>query len=314
MPDVQPARETGSVIPTPIGLLSGGWGFERYENLAAACSIGQTLASYGHQLTTLDLTRPSDLSRLWQSPFLGVPFYFMAVTEELLVHPLLEAAKIGYSGSPAPATAIFYDKWTAGQILTSSGVAVPRTQLLRTGFVAQRALTQDFPKIVKPRRGGASVGVSLIASGEQLAIALKGLAEIDDWALVQDVVAGIEYTSFFLNSHVLGCLEVGGVGEFWTHEQKRLNSRTFTPCRELSIIDEFERVGQVLSRYGVQSLSRVDAIASPKGLIVLDVNTQPYLGATPGGSVQALCDMTGLTHYELLQLIYKANDGGRNSL
>lgn len=311
----RPAAVPTAVIPETVGLLTGGWGFERDESLSAAKSVEETLTMRGHQVNVLDLTRPRDLPLVVQPPFCEVPFCFLTTTEELLVHPLLEAAGVRYGSSPAPVTAALYDKWIAQSVLASHGIGVPPTELVHTAGTVSQPSAAAYPLIVKPRRGGSSVGVSLVAKSDEYADGVAGVAEIDEWALVQAMVPGTEYTAFLLTSRVLGCLRVTGDGRPWLREEKQHNSRVFAQCQEPAVLDAFARVGEVLAMTGVRGLSRVDAIMSADaGLVVLDVNTQPYLGAGRGSSVWALCGSIGLTHYEFLQQIYLVDHTAELSL
>jgi hypothetical protein len=142
--------------------------------------------------------------------------------------------------------------------------------------------------------------------------ALARLSRIDEWALVQEWMEGVEHTAFLMDARVLGCFALSGQDGVWTHEQKRANTIRFTPSTAQEVTSGFERVGRVLAQHGVRNLSRVDAIWDSEELTVLDVNTQPYLGSSPGSTVRALCDFADVTHYDLLRFMYATEKFGRN--
>ncbi len=81
------------------------------------------------------------------------------------------------------------DKFDTAQALSDAGLRAPETQLLHAG-VAWR----DFPCIVKPRVGRGSRGVSVVENAEALAGQANSLRELASGYVVQELIAGQEYS------------------------------------------------------------------------------------------------------------------------
>jgi D-alanine-D-alanine ligase len=74
---------------------------------------------------------------------------------------LLDELCIPYTGSPAIGIMASIDKATSKQAVRSVGFPVPPFVVLPVGATRMPRRTLDFPVIVKPRFGGASVGLTL---------------------------------------------------------------------------------------------------------------------------------------------------------
>ena len=292
-------------IPREVGLLVGGWGFEREENLHAGASTSETLRRAGHNVVAIDLDSPESLRQLHEHPFRDCRFAFLCITEELPIQFILDAIGIRYTGSSGGIAAAYYDKWVAQQILRSHGVLVPHTHLVPTrsdtppnGF--------EFPAIVKPRSAGASAGMHVVRGPAEWSVSVEAIRVLDRWALAQEFLIGEEFTTFFLDDEILGCIRVGSAQSVWSHGEKARNERRFEYCLERSILAIHAPIGSCAFLSGVRGLSRIDTRVVDGKAFVLDVNTSPYIGAGPGSSTATVCDLSGLTHYGLLQLMYRS--------
>src|SRR5690554_6556803 len=64
---------------------------------------------------------------------------------------------------------VTFDKWRTAQFLKRAGIGTPRTWLTLEGVLdALRAGEVQFPLVVKPRWGSASIGIEYVQNEEEL--------------------------------------------------------------------------------------------------------------------------------------------------
>lgn len=98
------------------------------------------------------------------------PFdYVIGLSEALLEHAATMRERYGIQGSRREETARFRDKTVMKELVAQAGLRVPRWASCRTEEQVLAAGEEfGYPVIVKPVRGAGSVGVSRIASAEEL--------------------------------------------------------------------------------------------------------------------------------------------------
>ena len=128
--------------------------------------------------------------------------------EDGTVQHLLEIMPLPHTGSSAAASALGMNKFISLRHLADHGLTVPRTLLFhRLGWQTDRAAVLqkiqwylEKPWVVKPNRGGSSIGVRIAKTPDELFHALEnGFAETSD-VIVQPFIAGREYTCAVLDS------------------------------------------------------------------------------------------------------------------
>ena len=205
---------------------------------------------------------------------------------------VLDLACVPYTGSGAHASALALNKPYCQAVLNAAGLPIARSVAVGPGGadLDQIIHTIGLPLVVKPARGGSSVGVTIVREREKLAEALELGLSVDDSVLVEQFVGGRELTC--------GVLEINGEptalpvteiippeGRFFDYESKYEPgmSREITPAdldKELS--RGIRRIArQAHLTLSCRGFSRVDFILSPTGkLVVLEVNTIPGMTAT----------------------------------
>jgi carbamoyl-phosphate synthase large subunit len=156
--------------------------------------------------------------------------------------------------SDEKAIKIAFDKWETIKFLESNGLKSPKT------FIdfeeAKNAITKgelNFPLVLKPRWGSASIGIDFPEDMEELELAYKlqtirlkrtilaeaSKEDIDHAILIQEKIPGKEYGMDVLND-----FEGNYVG---TYVRQKLQMRSGETDKAISVIDErFEKIGKII--------------------------------------------------------------------
>jgi D-alanine-D-alanine ligase len=226
--------------PLRIALLFGGPGMERDVSFASAKKVLAALRSRAHQVTAIDLSlgvlRDGDEQRVLGAT--AVPekipdarrrdgrefgvlndlrssdfdIVFLALHgspgEDGIVQAALDLKVMPYTGSSFSACARTYDKHSAKLRLRAAGVDTPEWLIVRRGGALDDLETIDFPAVVKPRREGSTIGISLANSVTELANAVAHARAYCDDVLIERYIAGREITVGVLNGKALALGEI----------------------------------------------------------------------------------------------------------
>lgn len=210
----------------------------------------------------------------------------------------LDLAGVPYTGSGAAASALAFDKPKCQAVFGAAGLPIaPSVSVsVERGGVggAERILNLvGLPCVVKPARGGSSVGITIVERESELAPALARAAEIDPEIMAERFIKGREFTC--------GVLELGGEevtlpvteiippdGRFFDYEAKYTAgvSHEVTPAEIApGLAVRIQTLARAAHRAaGCRGFSRVDFIADTAAASVeptiLEINTIPGMTAT----------------------------------
>lgn len=214
---------------------------------------------------------------------------------------LLEALDDMLSGSGVPflfdldAYDVSCSKNRSNEVMESAGVPLPG-----------RWPECGFPVVVKPSSQSGSVGVSVAFSQEDVDRGLEFIRSIGDEPVIQEFVHGPS-----VSIEVIG--DGAGARAFVTTEvvldskydckMVRCHPGILTPDQEA----EFRRVGRdVAVAIGLSALMDVEAILTPKGLRVLEIDAR-----IPSQTPAAIYIATGINLLEELVTTALGNPAGR---
>ena len=258
----------------------------------------------------------------------GIDVAFLALHgrygEDGTLQGLLDLLGIPYVGSGTLASALAMDKAMAKKVLAAEGLPVPTgTVVERASFrrdpagEARRAVAAAMPAIVKPVAQGSSVGLSVVATPGDMQAALDKALAHDTRALVEERLQGIEITVGLLGNRALQALPVveivprDGLFDYVSKYDPDL-TQEICPAR---IPEATAREAQALAvrahrALSCRGLSRTDMIVSPRGPVILEVNTLP--GMTVNSLLPKAARVAGIAFPELLdrlvQLALEAED------
>jgi D-alanine-D-alanine ligase len=324
-----------------IGVIAGGISSEREVSLSTGKGIHEALLSLGYRAEFIDFT--GDIKVMLDRMDIAFLALHGKYGEDGTMQGLLELLKIPYTGSGVLASAIAMDKIYSKKIFEFENIPTPPYIVFDLSNVEQMdepapkitekiipkisgkitdkiapkisekitdkiadkiARSIGYPIIVKPGRGGSSIGVTIVQSQEGLSQALKEASLQDGRVLIEKFIPGKQLTVSIIGMRpqALPIIEIRPKSGFYDYRSK------YTPgFTEYIVPAPIEKdLAQQVSSFAVKchkaldcsAISRVDFIHGNDGSInILEVNTIP--GMTPTSLVPKAADVCGIS-YELL--------------
>jgi D-alanine-D-alanine ligase len=212
--------------------------------------------------------------------------------EDGTVQAVLDYVGVPYTGSGAAACALAMDKRRAKVLAAAAGVPVPRGIALDRGALAAGTLGQTVretvgvPCVVKPNSQGSSVGLTVVASFEQLDGAAAKAFALDDTVLVESYIEGHEVTQGVLEGvPEVPLLEIrprSGLYDYY-HKYQTGSSEYLVPAPipDYTAAAMQESARRTVDALGLSVYARVDFRLDPDGNhFLLEANTLPGMTAT----------------------------------
>lgn len=298
--------------PSRIGVVMGGASAERDVSLSSGRAVAEALLEAGHDAVPVLLGEGIDPMQAIVDAEMDVAFLALhgRLGEDGCVQGMLEWLHIPYTGSSVLASALAMDKLKAKELFRLHNVPTPPYYTVDRASAAAdlNAIhgSFGFPVVVKPRREGSSLGLSLVHDPSELALAVEQALAYDDCVLVERHIAGREVHVGILGDRVLGAIEVAPSGGIYDYAAKYTPGMTdyFMPARlgaarYRGVLNLAERAAQSLDTEGAV---RVDLIVTEgQNEYVLEVNTLP--GMTPTSLLPKIAAAAGFDFTELCEAI-----------
>lgn len=290
-----------------VAVLFGGKSAEREVSLKSGNAVLQALQDAGVDAFGIDAG--DDLLQRLVSEKIDRAFIVLHGRggEDGSMQGLLECAGIPYTGSGILASALAMDKLRTKQVWQSLGLPTPRHAALASiADCAAAAAELGFPLIVKPAHEGSSIGMAKVATLDELIAAWQDASRYDAQVLVEQVIAGPEYTIAMLRGQVLPPIGLGTPHSFYDYDAKYLANDTQyrIPCgldaaKEAELKDLTARACEAV---GTQGWARADVMQDADGKFwLLEVNTVP--GMTDHSLVPMAARAAGLDFQQLVLAI-----------
>lgn len=235
--------------------------------------------------------------------------------EDGQIQRLLEARGIPFTGSGSRASRIGMDKELSKQAAARAGArCAPHVVLFPGAPTAPLLSAVGLPCIVKPVRGGSSVGVTLVRREADLAGAIELAASEDDAgrALVEGWVDGVEVTCGVLRlAGAVRTLPLIAIrpasGGLYDYHAKYLADDTAFECPARipdSAVSAIETVSSALySALELRGVARMDFIVrkADHAPVFLELNTLP--GFTSHSLVPRAAAVAGLRGLDVLRAV-----------
>jgi len=207
------------------------------------------------------------------------------------VQGMLELLGIPYTGSGVLASALAMNKIMSKKLFEREGIPTPRWVPLHECHRASAATTVleevGLPCVVKPACEGSTIGVTVVREAAELEAALGLAFQYGPEALAEQFIKGTELAGPVLGNddpQVLPLIEIVPAGGFYDYQAK------YTPGATEEIIParispaQAARARQLTlaahQALGCRGMSRVDMMAGPDEVYVLEVNSIPGLTET----------------------------------
>jgi D-alanine-D-alanine ligase len=298
-----------------VAVLKGGRSLERGVSLRSAARVEDALARLGHEVLALDVG--TDLVKRLIAGRPDVAFVVMHGVggEDGTAQELLEILGIPYTGPGAAACARCMDKDLAKHAIREAGLPTPdwfsfnQTAFRELGAAdALGRLEQSlgFPLVVKPSRGGSSLGVKFAGSAAEVPQALVSAFSYDDRVLLERFVGGRELAVSVLGGEALPVVEaIPAEGDRYDFEARYEVGRTrFVSPADLADEEARAVAEAALATYralGCSGFARVDLILDADGPWLLEANAIP--GLTDTSLLPQAAEAAGLSFEQLVERI-----------
>ncbi len=322
-----------------ITVLLGGTSAERDVSLSSGLRVVAALRQRGHAVTavdpasgmlddsTLERLLPAGVRREWPSgealarlrdhalgPALGMlpavreaDVVFNALHggdgENGTIQAILDSAGVRYTGSGALGSALAMDKDLSKTLFRAAGVGTP-DWLMAPVPAAHVEMTLGLPVIVKPSKQGSTVGLTLVKAREALPDAVALALQHDDEVMLEQYIAGREFTVGILGDRALPVGEIIPRNELYDYEAKytpgmarEVFPAPLSPAATAHVQEQAVRAFRALKLRGY---ARIDfRMAADGTFYCLEANTNPGLtdlslipqaAATEGIPFPELCE------------------------
>lgn len=297
-----------------IALVTGGYSSEAVISYKSAITIQKHIDTARYNLYRIDITpekwfhktsggeeilvNKDDFSLTLEGKRITFDAVFIGIHgtpgEDGKLQGYFDLLKIPYTSCDATTSAITFNKRYTVAIAGAAGFAVAKSIHLFRHSIEDKASQLDelnYPVFVKPNNGGSSIGMSKVASKVGLQDAIEKAFKEDDQVLIEEFVAGREFTIGVFKSKgkiiTLPFTEVMSQNDFFDFEAKyHGKSIEVTPAKCSDEIAEKVRTAAsgIYAVFNCRGIVRMDFIYNEK-------NQQPYLleiNTVPGQSDASL--------------------------
>ena len=281
-----------------VVVLAGGLSAERDVSIRSGRRVADALRGAGVDVAVLDVDAGLLATLAAEHPACVVPLLHGAPGEDGAIRDVLVALRLPFVGSGPAACRRAFDKPIASSLVGAAGVAVPESMALPhatfrelgAGGVLDAVVARlGLPLMVKPTRGGSSLGASVVRSAGDLPAAMVAAYAYGEIALIESFVRGTEVAVSVVDDadgpRALPVVEVVPDGGFYDYGARYTAGATefFTPAR---LSDDVlagcaETAVTVHRTLGLRDWSRSDLIVDADGTPwFLEVNVAPGMTET----------------------------------
>ncbi|WP_233119243.1 D-alanine--D-alanine ligase [Aggregatibacter actinomycetemcomitans] len=205
--------------------------------------------------------------------------------EDGTMQGLLEQIGVPYTGCGVMTSALTMDKMRTKMLWKAFGLPVAEMEIVttenRVNLNPESVVKKlGLPLMVKPSLEGSSVGLTKVKSVDELESAVDFALKFDNMVLIEEWLAGDEFTVPVLDNEVLPSIKIVPEGEFYDYDAKYISDNTQYFC-PAGLSEEREQelhrlVKQAYDVVGCRGWSRIDVMADAEGKFrLVEVNTNP---------------------------------------
>ncbi|AHE99272.1 D-alanine--D-alanine ligase [Thioalkalivibrio paradoxus] len=296
-----------------VAVLMGGWSDEREISLASGNAVLQALLRQGVDATPIDLT----IERARNLDLLGYDRAFIALHgtggEDGTMQGCLDIAGVPYTGSGVLGSALGMDKLACKRLWAGTNLpSAPYRLLSADSDLEAVADALGLPLIVKPSRGGSSLGLTRVQSTAELPAAYEEACRHAGAVFAEQWIVGKEYTVAIVGNEPLPVIQIETPGSFYDYHAKYEADTTRYLCPPpLDSAALIELQTLALSAFAAidgQGWGRVDLLQDVHGEnYLIEVNTVP--GMTDHSLVPKAAAQAGIGFDELCLRILDTSFG-----
>lgn len=288
-------------------MLCGGNATERDVSIQSGTTVGKVLSASGWDVEVIDTAQ----IQIHHIDFHEGDFAFLALHgkngEDGTAQAILQHMGVPYSGASPLSSALAMRKDVAKQLWRSQGLATPAWTTGEHVVDGDRLPDNlNFPVVVKPCADGCSFGLSLVENGSTLSEAISKAGARAADVLIEEFVAGREFTVPFLGEEILHPVEIHSANVLFDHEAKYHStetSYTLKPALSEPVLSAIELVvTKGIRSLGARVWGRMDVLLRECGEpVLLELNTAP--GLTPSSVFLKATEAVGMSAGRTLERI-----------
>ncbi len=265
-----------------IAVLAGGPSSERDISIKSGLAVYNALQREGCDVQWLEIGRGNPKKTVESIPF-DVAFITLhgKIGEDGTIQRILERMSKPYTGSGVIASRLALDKIASRRIFKRRGIPVPKYSVLSrppTGLPNEFL----FPVVIKPRREGSSIGLSLARNKKEFVKACGKAFKYSRKIIVEEFIKGREITVGILERRALPVIEIIPKRTFYDFYAKYEDDETKYKVPATLSPRLYKRAQAIgLAAYNAldcRDFSRVDMrLGEDNKIYVLEVNTIPGL-------------------------------------
>ena len=300
---------------TVVGILAGGNSVEREVSFKSAEKILNNIDTKKYETRVFELPKDKkDIS--WVKDLVNNPPDIVLSAlhggngENGSVQGLLHCMNIPYVGSKVLGSALCMDKYIAKQIMRNNHVPVIDEVYYRRGDRIEDMYEEigelGYPLIVKPNRGGSSIGIQVVNDKNELSKAVDEIVKkYEDDVLIEKYIKAKEVTCGVLQNadglKVMSVLDINSKGEIYDYSSKYEDEEVYSQFSSLpeymqTMIKEIAK--KAFTSLKCSGYGCVDMLVSEEQVYVIEINTLP--GLTEHSLIPKAVERVGMSFGELL--------------
>lgn len=197
-----------------IGVLMGGPSREREVSRNTGHAVEEALRSLGYQTVPIEYEPARLVEQLKEA---AVDAVFLALHgkygEDGTIQGALELLGMPYTGSGVLSSAITMDKITSSHVFKAAGIRMAASCSCRLAEgieTAENVIRREFslPVVLKPACEGSTIGIEIVRTPEELPVSLGRVFRIESRILVEQYLAGEEFTVAVLDGKALPVIHI----------------------------------------------------------------------------------------------------------
>lgn len=301
-----------------VAVFMGGWSGEREVSLASGKAVLDALLRLGVDAVGVDLT----IERARNLDLLGFDRVFIALHgeggEDGKIQGCLDIAGVPYTGTGVLGSALGMDKLACKRLWAGTNLPSAPYRLLTPEFdPAAVADALGLPLIVKPSRGGSSLGLTRVQDPAQLGRAYAAASEHPGAVFAEQWISGREFTVSILGNEPLPVIQIETPGGFYDYHAKYEADTTRylcpPPIGSAALIELQTLALSAFAAVDGYGWGRVDLLQDVHGeTYLIEINTVP--GMTSHSLVPKAAAVAGIGFDDLCLKILDTSfrgEGGR---
>jgi len=296
-----------------VCILRGGISPEREISLKSGEAVEKGLREVGYRTFSLDTGRRDFFNQLVkEKPDLVFIALHGPYGEDGTVQGLLEMMEIPYTGSGVLSSALCMDKVNSKRIFASQHIPFPQFRVLEKGTKDRISPDLSPPLIIKPVRGGSTLGVSLVKDKPEVEKALERAFCYDGSCVIaEEYIQGREITVGIIDDpepRALPIIEILPKEELYNYKAKYTPGFcefiTPAPLKKSDYLKAEKIALRAYQALNCRDFARVDMIMREGETYLLEVNTIP--GMTGKSLLPRAAQAEGIGFPELVDKIVKS--------